>query len=108
MGPLNRVTGGEVNRLLGFPADACLLIINKDDLGMCHAVNEASFIALQSGLACSATLMPPCPWALHAAQFLNTHPELPFGIHLTVISDFLNYRWGTIQPEGKSPFIGRK
>lgn len=106
MGSLNRITGGgQANHLLGFPADARLLIINADDLGMCHAVNDAIFTALQSGFACSATLMVPCPWALHAAQFLAAHPEIPFGIHLTVISDFLNYRWGPLTPKEKIPTL---
>ncbi len=31
----------DTNRLLGYPADARLLIINADDFGMCHATNAA-------------------------------------------------------------------
>lgn len=31
---------GQTNRLLGYPLDARLLIINADDFGMCNAVNE--------------------------------------------------------------------
>ena len=31
----------QTNRLLGYPAAARLLLINADDFGMCHAVNEA-------------------------------------------------------------------
>lgn len=99
MGSLNRLVEaerGKTNRLLGYPADARLLIINADDLGMCHSVNTAIFAALQNGIVCSATLMVPCPWALHAMQFLAAHPEIPFGIHLTVISDWVNYRWGPV------------
>jgi predicted glycoside hydrolase/deacetylase ChbG (UPF0249 family) len=56
----------QTNSLLGYPADARLLIINADDFGMCHAVNEASLRALKEGLASSCSLMTPCPWALHA------------------------------------------
>lgn len=90
---------GGTNRLLGYPADARLLIVNADDLGMCHSVNTAIFAALQNGIVCSATLMVPCPWALHAMQFLAAHPEIPFGVHLTVISDWANYRWGPVAPK---------
>ncbi len=32
---------GLTNRLLGYPADARFLIVNADDFGMCHGVNEA-------------------------------------------------------------------
>ncbi len=39
----------------------------------------------------STTLMVPCPWASPAMQFLAAHPEIPFGIHLTVISDFAEF-----------------
>src|SRR5438132_4650975 len=84
------------NALLGFPADARLLIVNADDFGMCHAINAGVFLALTEGVACSATLMVPCPWALHARQFLQEHPTLPFGIHLTVVCETTNYRWSPL------------
>lgn len=92
---------GQTNRLLGYPVDARLLIINADDFGMCHAVNEAIFRALKHGVLRSTTLMVPCPWALHAMHFLADHPEIHFGIHLTVISDWVDYRWGPITPSDK-------
>ncbi len=81
------------NRLLGYPADARLLIINADDFGMCHAVNEAIVGVLQAGIVRSTSLMVPCPWYLHAARFLADHPEIPFAIHLTAIGDGVEYRW---------------
>jgi hypothetical protein len=77
----------QTNHLLGYPADARLLIINADDFGMCHAVNETIFRAFEKGVLCSTTLMAPCPWALHAMRFLADHPEIPFGVHLTGISE---------------------
>lgn len=83
----------QANRLLGYSDDARLLIINADDFGMCRAVNEAVIRAFGSGLLCSTTLMMPCPWALHAVRFLKDHPEIPFGVHLTAISDSVDYLW---------------
>jgi len=97
--------GSQTNRLLGYPADARLLIINADDFGMCHAVNEAVFRAFQNGLLRSTTLMVPCPWALHAMHFLADHPEFPFGVHLTAISDWVDYRWGPVTSREKVPSL---
>ena len=96
---------GQTNRLLGYTADARLLIINADDFGMCHAVNEAVIRSLQKGVLRSTTLMMPCPWALHAMHFLADHPEFPFGIHLTVISDWVDYRWGPLTSKAKVPSL---
>jgi chitin disaccharide deacetylase len=96
---------GLTNRLLGYPVDARLLIINADDFGMCHAVNEAVFRAFQNGVLCSTTLMVPCPWALHAMHFLADHTEISFGLHLTVISEWVDYRWGPVSPREKVPSL---
>ena len=102
------LTNSQTNRLLGYPADARLLIINADDFGMCNSVNEAIFGALKNGIVHSTTLMVPCPWALHALHFLADHPEIPFGVHLTVISDWVDYRWGPVTPGKKVPSLINK
>ena len=93
------------NQLLGYPKDARLLIINADDFGMCHAVNEAIFRALQQGVLHSTTLMVPCSWALQAMNFLANHPEVAFGIHLTAITDWVHYRWGPVTCREKVPSL---
>src|SRR5687767_3468301 len=99
------VNKAQTNRLLGYPDDARLLIINADDFGMCHSVNEAVFRALKKGVLRSTTLMVPCPWALHAMHFLADHPEISFGIHLTVISEWVDYRWGSVTAREKVPSL---
>jgi predicted glycoside hydrolase/deacetylase ChbG (UPF0249 family) len=101
----NREWRLEANRLLGYPADARLLIINADDFGMCNSVNEAIISALKEGMVRSTSLMVPCPWALHAMHFLTDHPEIPFGVHLTVISDPNDYRWGPLTSREKVPSL---
>lgn len=95
----------QTNRLLGYPPDARLLILNADDFGMCHSVNEAIIQVLKAGLVRSTSLMIPCPWALHAKHFLKDHAEIPFGIHLTAISDFVDYAWGPVTPTEKVPSL---
>ena len=99
------MTQNLANRLLGYPEDARLLIINADDFGFCNAINEAIMGALKVGTVRSTTLMAPCPWALHAMHFLKDHPEIPFGVHLTALSDPEDYRWGPVSPRGEVPTL---
>jgi hypothetical protein len=78
---------------LGHPADARLLIINCDDLGMCHSANEGVYHSLRHGIATSATLMVPCPWAREAAARYRGEDV---GVHLTLTAEWELYRWGPI------------
>lgn len=96
---------GNTNRLLGYPADARLLIVNADDFGMCHAINAGILRAFQEGIVSSTSLMMPCPWAPHAAQLLRDHPALPFAVHLTVVRDFDGYRWGPLASKESVPSL---
>jgi chitin disaccharide deacetylase len=102
---MRRQGTSKTNKLLEYPADARLLIINADDFGMCHAINAAIFQTLTDGVVRSTTLMVPCPWALHAMHFLREHPEIAFGVHLTAISDPLHYRWGPLTVRDKVPSL---
>src|SRR5215469_12075434 len=86
----------QANRLLGYPGNGRLLIINADDFGRSHASNVATLRALTEGVVSSTTLMVPCPWALHAMQLLTEHPEISFGVHLTIVSESSRYRWGPL------------
>jgi predicted glycoside hydrolase/deacetylase ChbG (UPF0249 family) len=67
------------------------LIVNCDDLGMCHAANEGVYDALREGLGTSASLMVPCPWAREAAARYRGEDV---GVHLTLNAEFELYRWG--------------
>ena len=93
------------NRLLGYPPDARLLILNADDFGMCQAINQAIMHALVAGPVRATNLMMPCPWALQAAHFLAAHPEIPFGVHLTAIWDADDYTWGPLASRHKVPAL---
>ena len=78
---------------LGYAPDARLLIFNCDDLGSCRSANVAIYEALRHGLATTATLMVPCPWARDAAAMYRGEDV---GVHLTLNSEWSNYRWGPI------------
>jgi len=102
---MSQLHSSETNRLLGYPDDARLLIINADDLGMCHATNAAIFRSIKEGVVCSTTLMVPCPWAVHAMNLLRENPDIPFGVHLTAIGDTVNYRWRPLACRDEVPSL---
>src|SRR5688500_1473478 len=78
---------------LGYPRDAKLLILNCDDLGSSHAANVGVYEALRNGIATSATLMVPCPWAREAAARYRGEDV---GVHLTLNAEYDLYRLGPI------------
>jgi chitin disaccharide deacetylase len=78
---------------LGLPVDARVVIINADDLGMCHASTEGCVTALSDGVATSASLMAPCPWAAYAASRCD---GADVGVHLTLNAEWERYRWGPL------------
>ena len=78
---------------LGCSPDARLLIVNCDDVGSSHSANVAAFRAMTYGIATSASLMVPCPWAAEAARMFE---GLPVGVHLTLTSEHSGYRWRSL------------
>ena len=78
---------------LGHGADDRLLVVNCDDLGVGHAANVGVYEALREGVATSATLMVPCPWAREAA---SRYRGEDVGVHLTLNAEWDTYRWGPI------------
>ena len=78
---------------LGHEPDAKLLIVTSDDLGVSYATNSAVYGSLRAGIATSAGLMVPGPWAREAAA--NYRGE-DVGVHLTLNAEFDLYRWGPV------------
>jgi predicted glycoside hydrolase/deacetylase ChbG (UPF0249 family) len=94
-----------VQERLGYRADARLLVVHADDLGMAHSVNRATFAALEAGWISSASLMVPCPWFPEAAHFAESHPEADIGVHLALNSEWTGYRWGPVSPASEVPSL---
>ncbi|KRB49613.1 MAG: ChbG/HpnK family deacetylase [Pseudomonadota bacterium] len=85
-----------VERLGHGPQDR-LLIVNCDDIGSSHAANLACLEAMSEGVATSATLMVPCPWALEAVEMFA---GLDVGVHLTLTAEYPGYRWRSLTGAG--------
>src|SRR6476620_6186875 len=90
---------------LGYPPGTKLIIVHADDLGETHAVNAAAIKSLESGTINSASLMVPCPWFPEIADYAKSHPDADFGLHLTLTSERVYYRWGPVAPLDKVPSL---
>lgn len=90
---------------LGYPADAKLLILHADDLGVAHSVDVATFDALDKGAISSASVMVPTSWLTEVAAYARAHPNADIGIHLTLTSEWQTYRWGSVESKDKVPSL---
>jgi hypothetical protein len=72
------------------------LLLRADDIGMNHSVNTALREFIRTGVPFSASLMVPCPWFTEAAKILRDSPQVAVGIHLTLNSEWADYRWGPV------------
>src|SRR6202166_3403033 len=90
---------------LGYPPGTKLIIVHADDLGEPHAVNAAAVKALAGGTVNSASLMVPCPWFPEIADYAKSHPDADFGLHLTLTSERVYYRWAPVASADKVPSL---
>ena len=76
--------------------DQVYLLIRTDDAGMSHAVNMGLERLIATGLPVSVSVMFPTPWYQETVEILKRHPAVSVGIHLTLNSEWKNYRWGPV------------
>lgn len=84
---------------LGFDENARVVILHADDIGMCQASVDAYADLLEAGIMSSAATMVPCPWFPAVAEYFRahqTHPRFDMGVHLTLNSEWKNFRWGPL------------
>jgi len=87
------VTDTALPERLGYAPHTKLVIVNCSDLGSTRSANVATYDALRAGMATTASLMVPCPWARDAAAQYRGEDV---GVHLTLNSEWETYRWGPI------------
>jgi len=77
-------------------ANARVLVLHIDDVGMCHGAN-AAFLELSrsAGVTCGS-IMVPCPWFREIADAAAADRTLDLGVHLTLTSEWPQYRWGPL------------
>ncbi len=88
---------------LGWPMDTKVVIFHVDDAGMSYDSNQGVIQALAGGVATSTSVMMPCPWVPHIAAYLKDHPQTDAGLHLTLTSEWDNYRWGPLVGQSAAP-----
>jgi predicted glycoside hydrolase/deacetylase ChbG (UPF0249 family) len=87
---------------LGFPAEHPVAIFHADDVGMCHGSNVAFGELFRSGAITCGAVMVPCPWFTEVADMAGATPTLDLGVHLTLTSEWTNYRWAPISTARRS------
>ncbi|MGN6641329.1 MAG: polysaccharide deacetylase family protein [Mucilaginibacter sp.] len=93
---------------LGWPKGAKVLILHVDDGGMSHDSDEGIEKATGQGVATSTSVMMPCPWVPEMVQYIKDHPDLDAGLHLTLTSEWKNYRWGPVAGKANVPGLTDK
>lgn len=88
---------------LGYPKGARVIILHVDDAGMSHDSNDGVIKATSLGVANSTSVMMPCPWVPEFKAYLDKHPTLDAGLHLTLTSEWDNYRWEPLAGKADVP-----
>jgi len=78
------------------------VILHVDDLGMCHGANHAFLTLAARGLVTCGSVMVPCPWFREIAEAFAADSALDIGVHLTLTSEWVGYRWAPISTTSKA------
>ncbi|MEO0469194.1 MAG: ChbG/HpnK family deacetylase, partial [Bacteroidota bacterium] len=73
--------------------DEIYLLVRADDMGFCHAANEACMEVFEKGICRSVEIMVPTPWFPEAVEMLKKHADYDVGIHLCLTSEWHNLKW---------------
>jgi hypothetical protein len=88
---------------LGWKAADVVVILHVDDVGMSRSSNLGAAEALEKGVATSCAVMMPCPWVPDIARYLRDRPDVDSGLHLTLTSEWVPYRWGPVAGKAQVP-----
>ncbi|GAB4042109.1 polysaccharide deacetylase family protein [Spirosoma jeollabukense] len=88
---------------LGFPKGKKVIIFHVDDAGMSYESNMGTINAIDKGIANSTSIMMPCGWVPQFFDYVKKHPTVDAGVHLTLTSEWKNYRWFPLVGKDKAP-----
>jgi predicted glycoside hydrolase/deacetylase ChbG (UPF0249 family) len=88
---------------LGYPKGSRVLILHVDDVGMSWDSNQGAIQAMEDGVATSVSVMMPCSWVPGFLHYLQNHPAVDAGLHLTLTSEWKDYRWGPLAGKPSTP-----
>lgn len=80
---------------LGFPKGKKVIILHVDDAGMSYDSNIGTQKAF-GGVANSTSVMMPCGWVAQFFDLYKKNPTWDVGVHLTLTSEWNNYRWAPL------------
>jgi chitin disaccharide deacetylase len=81
------------------------VLLRVDDIGMNHSVNMALQQLAETGIPFSAGIMFACPWYQEGVEILKKYPNISVGIHLTLNSEWKNYKWGPVLGRSAVPSL---
>ena len=81
------------------------LLLRLDDNGMNHSVTMAIEQVAKTGIPFSTSVMFACPWYQEAVTILKKYPRLSIGVHLTLNSEWRDYRWGPVLGRSAVPSL---
>src|SRR4051812_10194548 len=100
---LPRAPQQTVQERLRYPADARLILLHADDLGMSHSVNRATLEALERQWITSSRPLVPSPWFPEVVSRADAHPAADLGIHIAVNNEWTMFRWPPLSGRAAVP-----
>ena len=88
---------------LGFPKNARVIILHMDDAGMSLSSDKGIENVFENGVANSTSVMMPCPWVPQMVRYIKAHPNVDAGLHLTLNSEWKDYRWMPVAGQAAVP-----
>lgn len=90
---------------LGYPANAKVIVLHANELGLAYETNAAGAKLLAGGPVRSAAALVPAPWFADFAGWAQAHPAADVGLELTLNAELPNYRYKPVASTGLVPSL---